>query len=342
VTSTLRRTACSLLLAGAGFTFAGAAAAQDGEGRSSFRPRVEGPPATLLLPVQAKGPAVPSTGSSPGTGSTPGTTPPSTGSTPGSLPGAGSTPGTKPGTGITPGTGTTPGTPGSTPGTSPGTPGTGPGTIPGTGIPLPGTPIPVPPGGGPGTGAGAGPGAGAGIGGPLGDIGGNRPDPYEAYIRLEPPGRERLFGSRDSEHELEERMRQERRDTGTPGDTIQFPERPKITDKSYEVRRFAPMQEIAEPNYVVHKDLLFEEVNAERYGWEFGPIQPLVSTAYFLKDVLLLPNNLAAYPHRHFDTSAGKCQPGDPVPYIVYPPEITWTGLAAEAGVFGLLTVAFP
>jgi hypothetical protein len=201
---------------------------------------------------------------------------------------------------------------------------------------LPGTPIP----GGPGVGAGAG--VAPGIGGPLADIGGNRPDPYEAYIRLEPPGRERLFGSRDTEKELEERMRQERRDSSTPGDTINFPPKPPITDKPYEDRRFAPLHEVEEPSYVVYRRLYFEEKNAERYGWELGPIQPLVSTCYFLKDVLLLPHNMASYPHRRFETDAGQCRPGDPVPYTLYPPEITWTGLLAEGGVIGLLAYAIP
>jgi hypothetical protein len=209
-------------------------------------------------------------------------------------------------------------------------PGKGPGTIPGTDIPLPGRPaVPGIAPGGPNV-------------GPLGDIGGNRPDPYEAYIRLEPPGRERLFGSRDTEKELEERMRQERRDTGIPGDTIQFPEKPKLTDEPYQARKVAPLEEYAEPNYVVYRRLYFEEKNAERYGWDLGPIQLLVSTCYFFKDVLLFPQNFGSYPCRRFDSSAGHCQPGDPVPYILYPPEFTWTGLLTEGGVIGLLAYAIP
>ena len=67
-----------------------------------------------------------------------------------------------------------------------------------------------------------------------------------------------------------------------------------------------------------------------------GPIQPIVSTLYFLKDMALLPHNFASFPCRRFDTNAGQCLPGDPVPYLCYPPEMTWTGLLAEAGVIGL------
>jgi hypothetical protein len=165
-------------------------------------------------------------------------------------------------------------------------------------------------------------------------------DPYEAYIRLEAPGRERLFGSLETERELEERMRQERRDTNVSADTIQFPPKPKLTDEAYEPRKFQPMVEIAEPNYVVYRRLYFEEKNSERYGWDLGPVQPFVSTLVFFKDMLMFPQNLASYPCRRFDSSAGHCQPGDPVPYILYPPEFTGTGLLAEIGAVALLFAA--
>lgn len=314
--STPSRTACRLLAAAAWLALAGGAAAQApaGQPRSTFVPRTDAarPGPSLVLPVQAKG----------GTGQ-PSTTP-------------GTTPGTAPPT--TPGT-TQPGTtqPGKIPGTTPGTtPGkdTPPGTIPGT----PGTPIP----GFPGAAPGIAPGTGAGL-----DVGGTGAgpragtDPYEAYIRLDPPGKERLFGSRDTERELEERMRQERRDTGL-ADPVVFPEKPELTTETYQTRRFAPTVVLAEPNYVVYRRLYFEDKNSERYGWDLGPIQPLVSTLCFFKDVALWPHNFASYPCRRFDTSAGQCLPGDPVPYICYPPEFTTAGLLAEAGVIGLLFYAVP
>jgi len=172
---------------------------------------------------------------------------------------------------------------------------------------------------------------------------GTRPvtDPYEAYIRLEPPGRERLFGNRDTERELEERMRQERKDSDF-GDLIVFPPAPELTTEPYQARQFAATVCLAEPSYVVYRRLYFEEKNAERYGWEMGPIQPIVSTLYFLKDTALLPYNFASYPCRRFETSAGQCRPGDPVPYLCYPPELTWTGTLAEVGVIGLFFWAIP
>ena len=61
-----------------------------------------------------------------------------------------------------------------------------------------------------------------------------------------------------------------------------------------EDRDYPPMRINYEPLYVVHRRLHFEEKNAERYGWDLGIIQPLVSAAYFYKDVLLWPNSLAS------------------------------------------------
>lgn len=166
-------------------------------------------------------------------------------------------------------------------------------------------------------------------------------DLYESYIRLEAPGRERLFGTRDTEHELEERMRQERRDVGDR-DPIVFPEKPVITTEKFEQRQFAPMIAVAEPNYIVYRPLYFQDKNSERFGWELGSIQPLVSTLVFFKDVALWPAHFAAYPCRRFDTNAGQCLPGDPVPYLCYPPELTGSGLLAEVGVIGLVFLAVP
>src|SRR5205814_4005473 len=97
-----------------------------------------------------------------------------------------------------------------------------------------------------------------------------------------------------------------------------------------------------EPGYVCHKRLLFEEPNAERYGWEFGLFQPILSSLYFYKDLALLPMHVMTHPQRCYDCSAGKCLPGDSVPYLLYPPELTVTGLLAEAATVGGLVAIFP
>lgn len=82
-----------------------------------------------------------------------------------------------------------------------------------------------------------------------------------------------------------------------------------------------------EPGYVVHRRLYFEEKNSERYGWNLGIAQPFVSAGYFYKDLLLYPMKLASNPRERYDTNAGKAMAGSPVPYLLYPPELTFGGM---------------
>lgn len=99
---------------------------------------------------------------------------------------------------------------------------------------------------------------------------------------------------------------------------------------------YPPLKLGIEPGYVVHRRLFFEEKNAERYGWDAGLAQPLFSTLYFYRDTLLWPAKLASNRHERYDTSLGKCLPGSPVPYRVYPLEIDAFG--AAVGAFGFYT----
>lgn len=143
----------------------------------------------------------------------------------------------------------------------------------------------------------------------------------EYQILLESPSPEMLFGKLDSEKMLEKRMRQQAMQRQPP-DTVQFPYNPPLTKAKYQERHFAEQTVYEEPNFVCYNRLYFEEKNAERYGWDLGFMQPVVSQLYFYKDLTLLPLRFIARPCQRFDSSAGECLPGDPVPYIVYPPEI--------------------
>jgi hypothetical protein len=121
--------------------------------------------------------------------------------------------------------------------------------------------------------------------------------------------------------------------------TLVFPPLPPVgRDQEYQTKAvrhgYDPRQMFYEPNFVIHRRLHFEEKNAERYGWDLGFIQPFVSLAYFYKDSLLWPNSLASGIEVGFwDTNAGKCLPGSPVPYYVYPLGLTKTGMLFEASV---------
>ena len=63
---------------------------------------------------------------------------------------------------------------------------------------------------------------------------------------------------------------------------------------------YGPTAALIEPGYLVHRRLMFEEKNSERNGWDLGFIQPLVSTAAFYKDALLMPA-LVSYRSARFD-----------------------------------------
>ncbi|MBN9120216.1 MAG: hypothetical protein J0I06_13805 [Planctomycetes bacterium] len=106
---------------------------------------------------------------------------------------------------------------------------------------------------------------------------------------------------------------------------------------------YAPSKVIVEPGYVVHRRLHFEEKNSERYAWDLGPLSTFVSAGYFYRDVLLWPQSLASgFVHGFWDTSAGKCLPGSPVPYYIYPAGLTTTGTAFETLVITGATFIFP
>jgi len=104
----------------------------------------------------------------------------------------------------------------------------------------------------------------------------------------------------------------------------------------------SPLWLKVEPSYVVHRRLMFEDKNSERYGWELGIAQPAVSAAYFAKDLLLWPSHLASSLFERYDTSAGKCPPGSPVPYLLYPPEITAFGGTVGAAVIVGTAILIP
>jgi hypothetical protein len=165
-------------------------------------------------------------------------------------------------------------------------------------------------------------------------------DGGETHPALDPPSPDKLFRL-DSERNLRERMRQEALSRAEPS-RIVFPEEPPVSKERYFGRRFPRMIEQVEPGYVVYKRLLFEQKNAERYGWSYGPLSPVISAAVFYKDVALLPYHLATRPFQQWETNAGYPLPGDPQPLLLYPEEFSLTGLAAEAAVGTSLFFIFP
>ena len=120
---------------------------------------------------------------------------------------------------------------------------------------------------------------------------------------------------------------------------LTFPVHPPLPDTMRPP--MAPCGILVEPNFVDYRRLLFEDKNAERYGWNLGPIQPLVSTSEFFTGMAFLPYKLFSWPCLRYDSNAGLCLPGDPVPYFLYPPGLSITGTAAEAGIVVALHYIF-
>lgn len=163
---------------------------------------------------------------------------------------------------------------------------------------------------------------------------------YQMIVQLEPPGPMRVFRL-DSESQFQERLRQEARERPVP-ERIEFPEEPTLSKYRYAGRHWPAMTEPVEPSYVCYRRLYFEELNSERYGWDLGIIGPFVSSAYFFKDVVLFPYHFGTDICRKHECSAGYCLPGNPVPYMLYPPQLSVTGLIAEATVVSALAAVFP
>jgi hypothetical protein len=160
----------------------------------------------------------------------------------------------------------------------------------------------------------------------------------EYQIQLQPPGPQRLF-QLESESRLHERMRQEARERPVP-ERILFPDEPVVAGGPTHPRPFPPNMMFVEPNYTCYGRLGFEQKNFERYGWDLCFMTPFVSGLAFYYDLATLPIHAFTCPFRKCDCSAGYCLPGDPVPLLCYPPEITVTGVTAEAAlVVGLIAV---
>jgi hypothetical protein len=180
-----------------------------------------------------------------------------------------------------------------------------------------------------------------------------QPPINQDYLKkaIQLPGRERVFVIQDDaelEQAIMNRLRQDAKEAGLKLDEkmLKFPPLPDVAGGlTYKPKTgtYPPMQVTYVPTYIIHRRLHFEELNSERYGWDLGIIQPFVSTLYFYKDVLLWPNSLASgCAYGFWDTNAGKCLPGSPTPYFLYPPGLTITGTAVEGVIITGAAFALP
>jgi hypothetical protein len=155
---------------------------------------------------------------------------------------------------------------------------------------------------------------------------------------------ERVFRL-ESEAMLRERMTREARVGINPLNLkyeAVFPEYPPVSPPIVPVRFWPPSFEVVEPLYLCYGRLYFEQINQERYGWDLGPLQPLISAGIFYFDVATLPYHAGTDPLRCYECNPGYALPGQCVPLLLYKPEWSWTGVLAEAGTVGLMFWMFP
>lgn len=176
----------------------------------------------------------------------------------------------------------------------------------------------------------------------LQEVAGREDERIDFQASLTPPSLERL-GRLDSDATLQERIRQETKNRGRNEEVV-FPESPILSRERYAGRKglWPQRQLVVEPGFVCYGKLFFEDKNAERYGWELGNWQTVLSPLKFFGDVALFPMKWGADPCCPRDCSAGHCLPGDPVPFLLYPPEITPSGAFFEVAAIVALVAIFP
>lgn len=134
-------------------------------------------------------------------------------------------------------------------------------------------------------------------------------------LQLTPPAPERLFRF-ESERQLRARIRAELQEFKK----VEFPTDGEIVPAAQKVPRIWPyLMAMPEPNYVCYKRLWFEQKNSERYGYDYGILQPFIATGVFYTDLATLPLHWMSDPLRWYDCSAGRCLPGDSVPLLWNP-----------------------
>ncbi len=107
-----------------------------------------------------------------------------------------------------------------------------------------------------------------------------------------------------------------------------------IDDRSFPRRDFLDTTVTWKASGACHKPLYFEDVQLERYGHEWGPVaQPVLSTAHFFGNVLVLPYKMGIHPMNECQYSLGHYRPGNCAPWTVGPVPISLRGALLQAKV---------
>ncbi len=113
--------------------------------------------------------------------------------------------------------------------------------------------------------------------------------------------------------------------------------------EAYAGRQFIPSAIEWKASGLCHKPLYFEDVQLERYGHEVGPVlQPLISSAQFFGNMLILPYKMGIHPPGECQYALGYYRPGDCAPYMIQPFPFSLRGAAVQAAAVGGAAVLIP
>ncbi len=116
-----------------------------------------------------------------------------------------------------------------------------------------------------------------------------------------------------------------------------------IDDRSFPRRDFVDTTVTWKATGACHKPLYFEDVQLERYGHEWGPLaQPVISTARFFGDVIVLPYKMGIHPMNECQYSLGHYRPGSCAPWTVGPVPISLRGALLQAKVITGAALVLP
>lgn len=123
-------------------------------------------------------------------------------------------------------------------------------------------------------------------------------------------------------------------DLGYLSENWGLPEECLIEQVAYTPRSWAPMTMTYKASNACSKPRYFEEVNLERYGHTVGPyLQPLVSSAHFFGNVMVLPYKMGIHPPHECQYALGYYRPGNCAPWIVPPVPVSARGAISQAAV---------
>ncbi len=113
--------------------------------------------------------------------------------------------------------------------------------------------------------------------------------------------------------------------------------------EAYAGRQFIPSAIEWKASGLCHKPLYFEDVQLERYGHEVGPVlQPLLSSAHFFGNMLILPYKMGIHPPGECQYALGYYRPGNCAPYMIQPFPFSLRGAAVQAGFVSGAAVLIP